>query len=152
MSSSATGTWLSKEWTCPKSWKHSPWSPGALGITSSTGVQWSYYSNTGTDIGRRWGHTLQAWLFWRRSVFDPVHTVIPGDLPSSPGVYFRVSQSYRVKQSRTWRHVVEFTHVEVKCPLLTIEDFLNHLEDLVCEMVDRVWKSPMASIVPQLEL
>lgn len=66
------------------------------------------------------------------------------------GDAFYITQSYRAEQSRTRRNLAEFTHVETVCPFLTFQHLLNCLEDLGCNVVDRVLKSPVASIVYDL--
>lgn len=43
-----------------------------------------------------------------------------------------------------------YTHIEAECPFITFEDLLNRLEDLVCDVVDRVLKSPAAQLLYDL--
>jgi len=62
------------------------------------------------------------------------------------GNCYCIAQSYRAEKSRTRRHLSEYSHLEGELAFITFEDLLNALEDLICDVIDRVIKKDSALV------
>ncbi|KAF8589480.1 asparaginyl-tRNA synthetase [Ramaria rubella] len=71
-------------------------------------------------------------------------------LPSL-GDVFCVQESFRAENSHTRRHLSEYTHLEGELAFITFEELMDHIETIICESVQRLLDSPVASaLIKQL--
>lgn len=71
-------------------------------------------------------------------------------LPSLGNVYC-IEKSFRAEKSLTRRHLAEYTHVEAELDYIDFPDLLDHLEEVMCRVIDMVLDDPeMAALLKEL--
>ncbi|KAF3053060.1 hypothetical protein E8E11_011734 [Didymella keratinophila] len=62
-------------------------------------------------------------------------------LPAMGDVYC-IEKSFRAEKSLTRRHLAEYTHVEAELDYINFEDLLNHLEEVMCRVLEVTMSDP----------
>ncbi|KAL1955304.1 hypothetical protein VTO42DRAFT_8836 [Malbranchea cinnamomea] len=71
-------------------------------------------------------------------------------LPSL-GDVFCICPSFRAEKSLTRRHLSEYTHIEAELDFIVFNDLLDHLEDIICRVIDITLSDPqIADLIKKL--
>ena len=65
------------------------------------------------------------------------------------GNCYCIEKSFRAEKSLTRRHLSEYTHVEAELDFITFDDLLQHLEDLICDVLSIVFANPRIAAMLQ---
>ncbi|KAI1143919.1 asparaginyl-tRNA synthetase [Hypoxylon sp. FL0543] len=66
-----------------------------------------------------------------------LETVIP-----SLGDVYCIEKSFRAEKSLTRRHLSEYTHIEAELDYINFSELLDHLEEVICRVIDIVLANP----------
>ena len=69
-------------------------------------------------------------------------------IPFAGNVYC-IEKSFRAEKSLTRRHLSEYTHIEAELDFITFDDLLNHLEDIICGVLEIVLGNPRIAAMIQ---
>ncbi|KAI9737048.1 MAG: hypothetical protein M1834_000638 [Cirrosporium novae-zelandiae] len=61
---------------------------------------------------------------------------------ASMGNVFCICPSFRAEKSLTRRHLAEYTHIEAELDFITFDDLLEHLELVICRVIDLCLADP----------
>ena len=67
-------------------------------------------------------------------------------LPSMGDVYC-IEKSFRAEKSLTRRHLSEYTHIEAEMDFIEFSDLLDHLEELLCNVIDAILEDPISAAI-----
>lgn len=71
-------------------------------------------------------------------------------IPALGDVYC-IQESFRAEKSHTRRHLSEYTHIEAELGFLDFDEFLAHLERVICGVVDKILADPeLSQLIQQL--
>ncbi|EGP86740.1 asparagine--tRNA ligase [Zymoseptoria tritici IPO323] len=71
-------------------------------------------------------------------------------IPFAGNVYC-IEKSFRAEKSLTRRHLSEYTHVEAELDFITFDDLLDHLEEMMCGVLEIVMGNPrIAALIKEL--
>ena len=69
----------------------------------------------------------------------------------SLGDVFCVAPSFRAEKSLTRRHLSEYTHIEAELDFISFDDLLNHLEFVMCKVIEHTLSDPqIAALISEL--
>ncbi|KAM0249629.1 hypothetical protein ACHAP5_002755 [Fusarium lateritium] len=61
------------------------------------------------------------------------------------GDCYCIEKSFRAEKSLTRRHLSEYTHVEAELDFITFDNLLDHLEHVICRVIDLTLENPLAA-------